>query len=641
MRLRTLLLLLTIVALAGTAPTSNAPLWAQGDDPPPQLQCLFNASSARPIQVQPGVGATVVGTIDPNRVYAVRGTALSDTGDRWYQIALSLTQSGWVRADGSQVAGRDCGLVPVLSPEFATPPPAPTATPDPAAATPTPAATQPDANPSSATPTATQTATATFPGSNCPLDFIGFLPTRFTPTSDTAQLVPGATLIVRTAPNVTAPSIGSLQAGAVDDVALVSGPSCTAGVVWWEVSATTPTDTVIGWVPESSVAANRYYLQPPALAEPTPDPAAPTAADDRDADMTPTPPRDFDTDAPVISTTNAATLQVVRTVDLDTSATAALATSTDHLAVIASEGVQVYDYPALTLNANLTDTLANRLPPTPGVDAVPTAIAFDQFGDYLVVGYSSGALSLLELEQGILIELRDGHRAPVTSISFDPDNRTMMTTSGTIPGLPGAATDFSVMLWDITTFDAAAGTVQVIYDVGIDQTAAVLNGTFTRSGVSVVRIVGGVLVLNDEGDVQARFALDEFATGTLGNLVAGPAAVFGDENTVLFSNDLDLDGTQFDAVTAWNVVTGISTERVFAATGRLPTIDRLPTDAGLLVRLGQLNDGMAALFVVAADADDTLATVPHDRPLYGVAFTADARALLLLDASGLRVLQAG
>lgn len=594
--------------------------------PAPRFNCLLSSTQSPQVQAQPGDGAVLVGVVQRNRVYTVQGEASSPDGVRWYRIAYTATQNGWVLAANAEINGPDCALIPELDTSFAAPPP--TATPS-ATLNPTPtfdAGTELEGEIAvTVTPDTAPADPATFPNSNCPLDFTGFLPTRFSADATTATLAPGVTLIARSEPATTAAAVGNLQSGAVEEIVLLDGPTCVAGVVWWlvtvEAADSDPGAAIEGWVPESSVAANRYYLEPPPADTPT---------------STPEPRAALLEDAPPISTSNAASLALIREIELDTVPTSAIATTEGYVAVIAAAGVTVYDYPALTRNDNLSDTIQTRTPTaiapeTAPLDDEPTALQFDQFGDFLAVGYRSGAVVLLELEQGILIELRDGHRAPVSSISFDPENRLMLTTSGTLGGLEPDSPDYSVILWDLPSLDASTATLEIFFDARLDIDGPVQNSTFTRSGIPVLRVPGAVLALAEDGSVDNRLEFDELNTLLPGNLVAAPASMFDDEDVVLFSGETP--------VAAWDALQNEQIGRTFAERGRLPNIDRLPADDTLILTAFQSTAGDPALFVEDTATVATLATLRYARPLYAAAFAADDSALLLLDVTGLRVFQ--
>lgn len=595
-------------------PTAVQPPQAEPTSPPSQnLNCLLTSTNSALVQSLPGTGpsAVIIGQIARNRVYTVQGQATSSTGVLWYRIAFTGTQNGWVEALQSSIAGPDCTIIPTVDVSFATPPQptlSPSTTPPSA-----PSETQPPA-PADTTTTPTATAPpAAFPDSNCPAGFVGFLPTQFSDLGQAAQIVAGATLPLRAEPSLQSTNLGTLQAATGQVLVLDDGPSCTNGVVWWQVSGA---DTRVGWVPESSVSTNSYFLEPVAVEPPTDPPTTATA--------TAVLPDGIQPDATRITATNASALASVQTLALDTTPRSALAVTDGFVAVISDARVDVYDYPALTLNTNLTDTLAAQQRDR-AADTLPTALQFDRFGSYLAVGYADGAVTLLELEQAVIVTLAAAHTAPVSSISFDPENRTMLSVSGAPLGLEVTATDYSVVLWDLSTFDAAAGTMATLYDM--PTAGPVLDATFTRSGIPVLRVVGSVIALDEAGIPRARLALDEAGIVRARSITPAPTTLFDDEDTVLYSVG--------ESVGAWNVVLeeGIGG---FVQGGPLAAIDLLLDEESLLLTA---TGNTLTLQNTANDAAPVVVSLSFEQAIIAVALAPSGDTLLILDGFGLNALQ--
>jgi hypothetical protein len=117
----------------------------------------------------------------------------------------------------------------------------------------------------------------------CPTGFAGFLIPRLSVNQQaqvtTASGVPNR---LRNAPTTSAAQIGQINPG--QQVAIVGGPACADGIVWWQVSL----DGQTGWTAEG-LLPDSYYLEPIGAAGATAVPTAVTGAPETTGEAIPLP----------------------------------------------------------------------------------------------------------------------------------------------------------------------------------------------------------------------------------------------------------------------------------------------------------------------------------------------------------------
>ncbi|MEO0563833.1 MAG: SH3 domain-containing protein, partial [Chloroflexota bacterium] len=107
----------------------------------------------------------------------------------------------------------------------------------------------------------------------CPPGFEGYAQPRLMPGAE-GIVLPGGANRVRSAPNTSGEVLGNIPSG--DTFITLRGPSCTDGIVWFEVDA----NGLIGWTAES--VDGEYFVQPTGAGRtiniPTPPEVPPAAA---------------------------------------------------------------------------------------------------------------------------------------------------------------------------------------------------------------------------------------------------------------------------------------------------------------------------------------------------------------------------
>lgn len=416
------------VAWMATVVPAQSTSHAQTDRP----FCLLSSTETLNIYSEPSTATIRVGLIQANRVYPVLATTATADGS-WYQVELSDTQSGWVQAQNAQVGGDGCPAVPAIIVTM-TAPSIPTAT--------------------GVSPTATVARTDTRPAivaGDCPANFEGYVLSRLRVGMDTATVAPSAFAVLREAPASSSAVVGRLSPTTV--IVVEDGPYCDEGIVWWLVAGA----DLSGWTAESSVSTQTYFLLPPLVAEQVP------AA------------------SPPITPDNAADLALAAVLTVDTNPRQ-VATSTRQLALTSAGGVVIYDY----ASGIVQDALTADLMPLLAEDPI-SAVRFDQYGDFLLIGQQSGQLIIFETTQGIIVRLPTTHTTPILSLHIDPDNRRLLSVSAD-----------RVMLWDLGSFDAVNSTLAVLWTAGAPGGRALYGGMLTTDGTPIVLSEQGLLVLDAE-----------------------------------------------------------------------------------------------------------------------------------------------
>lgn len=469
---------------------------------PTATVCTLNATvPAANVRTGPSIDFDIVGTAPNSESYLVVGrTANND----WYQIQYSDQQQGWVGSSVSQVSG-NCDSVPII--EDATPTVC-TLSGNGAIVRQSPTTTAlnlgtlrsgqtfevlgttPDRNwyyiqylpqqggwvgsgvatlsgPCTALPTLSVGATSTPtlnasggipPGMNCPVSFSNYLPPRIQRDDTTTTVAEGVFLSLRAQPNAQSAVVASLPPGTVI-AQILDGPACANGVVWWQVQHANN----IGWVPESNLGSNVYYLEP-----------ATVATNDR------------------ITANNAGQLATVGELDLNAQT---LAFGAEQLALATENGVELYNYPALDALPDLSAMLA-----IPANIDRATALTYSPDGRFLAAGYQSGRIRLLDLSTGSVIALAGDHFNTVNDLAFN------------LEGLMVSVSDDTLKVWDLNSLNTITGVAPTIFEYSAE--SPLLNVAITPEGTPYVAVVTPTALQVFDAISQQSFYRYDFATET-------------------------------------------------------------------------------------------------------------------------------
>ncbi len=392
-------------SMAGGTP---APTAAPGTPQPtatlPPNTCLLTTIGAfSNVRTAPSLEGVVVTEIFENRTYRVYGMTADSS---WY-----LIEEGWVSNTVSQVQG-ECFNLPIL-----------------------------DASVSSG-------ATVQYP---CPPDWAGYMPPRIQLGDPTATVQQGGVPNrLRAEPTTLAEIVGEAQPGTGFN-AILAGPACNEGFVWWRVDY----GGIVAWTVESSGSTREYYLepfrrdgtaaQPTTTAQPQPQP----------------PPAASGSFGPPITTQNVNALGLVQTLPLDDARSIVWSPDGTQFAVFTTTGVQILTYPALENNPIQENAALNYQPTSTVVDATQfrgDALAFSFDGRYLAIGYVDGAIQVVDFESGRIAFLPQEHTAPISALAFHPSRNVLLSVSGRFEN----TTDWTLKLWDFDTLDMAAGTAAIV-----------------------------------------------------------------------------------------------------------------------------------------------------------------------------------
>ena len=279
---------------------------------------------------------------------------------------------------------------------------APTATPA-ASPTPTPL-------PTIVPPTATP-----LPGREvCP----GAMLTRLSVGQSARVASPGASPI-RAAPDTTTTILAQIEPG--QPVAIVDGPECSGGMVWWQVDH----QMIVGWIPEGQNGV--YWLEPmtdaPTRPAPTPGPS-PTPRPHASVDLPPGRQPITLSSAPRLAPFVERAFQ---------QASSALAWSTDGFTLaVAGEGT-IWLFAAENFSAPPRMLRAGT---SPVHDVAFSPIAAGQ----MVTAHDDGAIRLWDVAIGGQIAVLAQLGAPVRALTYNEDGSLLAAAAGN-----------TIMLWDPVT----------------------------------------------------------------------------------------------------------------------------------------------------------------------------------------------
>ena len=363
--------------------------------------CNFFSNGAA-VRTAPDKSAETIETLQSGALQVVLGTSVDGA---WYYVQLTRGRAGWVDGTDGEVAG-GCETLPVVN-------------------------TGPSDSPVSAT---------------CPADFSGYLTPRIGVGSTNVTVAEGVFLAMRDAPSPQGNVVASVPPGLAFD-AVLDGPACTAGSVWWQVEL----DSFVGWIPESNAGSGLYYVTGTML-----DPARITP--ENLGDLTVQAQIDFGT--------------VV--IDVAWSSNSAL------LVVVGEESTQVITYPDLEPATAYNDRLATIIGDT------VTAATFDPNGVWLALGYQSGMVRLLNLEDGTLTTLLNGHTEAVSLMVLNADG--LLATINDTADQPSL-----LKVWDVAQLDRGTGFAPAVVEVTLAGAATGL--AFGTDGMTLaVSIATGVQV---------------------------------------------------------------------------------------------------------------------------------------------------
>lgn len=453
---------------------------AQSDD----LFCNLSSDSNAGIYQEPRPDSWRVGAVDPTGIYPVRARTETTDGT-WYQVALANGQTGWVAATMSTIGGDDCDDLPTVTTTFSL---APTQAP---AATLSSTEGSGESSTETSTENSAENSTENDTENGCPADFAGYLPPRLSIGME-GNVDGSVFAVIRDAPSNAAESRGRLWPDT--GFTVEAGPVCADGLVWWQVR----TNEVTAWSVEGSPTTDLYFLVP----------RQPTVW--------------VNAASPPITPENAADLRLSARLDSDV-ATILIATSTDQVAIAnADNAVQFYAYPSgdplPDLNAALLPIVAQ--------DPV-TALGYDRYGDFLLVGHASGALTIVETTQGIISPITTRHTTPIVGFSLDSTNSRLLSISA-----DGAA------LWDLTTFDAVNATLDTQWHIPPPQGRAIEAGVLTPDGTPILLTEGGLAVLDRTAGEMVGDFVD---VGTEAPSLLRPAPLsLGVADGVVFTNTTEV-----------------------------------------------------------------------------------------------------
>ena len=213
----------------------------------------------------------------------------------------------------------------------------------------------------------------------CPPDYPGLLPPRIDIGKRNARIASHSIANrLRAAPDVAAEQIGEIPPRALLD-AVLDGPACKDTHVWWQVESA----GVVGWTVESDLKFNFYYLEP-----------STSEAEAVSASKNPFVETFSLTEQPasnrIIHSANAAALDTIGLLAIETPRQIAWSPDAAELAVVADDGsIRRYGYPELTFISSA---------PAPTASRRVSVIAYHPLGAKLAVGGADGLVTLIDLE---------------------------------------------------------------------------------------------------------------------------------------------------------------------------------------------------------------------------------------------------
>lgn len=545
---------LVILALMGIAMAGPlTPAIAQTDSP----LCLLSSTTSVPILDQPSSDGVRVGTVSSQRVYPVLERVIVEgpTAATWIAIEVSPTQRGWVLDDGVTLGGDGCTAIEttvlVIDPT-ATPTNTPIATP---AATTTPPLV-------AATPSDT---------SDCPAGFVGYLPPRLSIGMDDATTAERVFAVLRDTPAINGTISGRVNPATT--ITIEEGPICTNGIVWWRVA----TDDLTGWTAESNVATGDYFIVPP---------ASPTLIGPA---------------APALTADNVGEVVLQNQITIETTP-AEYAIGASSVTIGTADGIQHLAYPDGELDEELSTFLTDALG-----DATPTAIAYDTYGSFVLIGAADGTLLLSVADQAVLMLLDSNHETAISTLAFSPDNSQLLAISSD-----------RVTLYDLTSYDAVNATLDTIVDSPAPDDTVFSTGVITTDGTPIIITDDGISTLDVESGAIISSDLTVQEPRNI-QIIAAPPSVAGNAVWMLDAGALVQVDVMDDSISVSRLELG-SNISSFAV-----------NNAGTLLAT---TDGFAVQFY-ALPSFEQVATISNPDTL-AVAFTADGRGVVMLTTATLQ-----
>lgn len=387
----------------------------------------------------------------------------------------------------------------------------------------------------------------------CPANFAGYVTPRVQRTDPTASVVPTYNLNMFAMPSTSSTLLTSIPGGTSFGM-ILDGPACNEGIVWWRVTL----GERDGWVPESDVQQQQYFIEPYQG-------GATTGSGTGSGSGT----------APETTPTGAITAQTVASIarmqslnfEAGSYTDIAWAPDSSKLALISADGVELHSYPTLQPDMVLDPVLQN-----PGDDAA-TALAFHPNGQYLVIGYQSGAIMIVELGATRTQMLNVGHNDVISSLSFDAQGTRMLSSSGYVYASFPETFDFSVKVWNFSTFQMGSGAMDSIfqYQVPANEASPVLDAAFTPDGDVALITPSDVRVLGVGG---VTHQMQRFATA--GAAIQGANVTwYNSGSVVLYTNG--------SAILALDTTTGtINRDIASSPPGTMLAFDQAPGNQALL-----------------------------------------------------------
>lgn len=323
----------------------------------------------------------------------------------------------------------------------------------------------------------------------CPPGYVpSYLPTRLS-IGAVAQIEDGeAPTVVRAQPQRSAERLGLFQPGA--EIEVLDGPQCGAGFVWWRATD----GNLTGWTVESSVDANDYFIeliqagtQPPTntTTGTTPSTTSSTTGTDTtstngtgtgtgtgtqpDGTLPSMPPADLQ---PLTQANIVATQPIAQVAGVNNARDVLYTRGGDFLAVLDGNSAELYSVPTyqpLPVNATMRSA--------EGVRA--TAIAFDANDNYLIIGFDSGFVFLVDLQRALVFRIAIAAGGPINDIAISDGNRMALAVGG--EGTPSQLT-----VYDFNRLEATTGDIPQLFnqfyeapvlDVGFASDTVVLGAT--------------------------------------------------------------------------------------------------------------------------------------------------------------------
>lgn len=316
---------------------------------------------------------------------------------------------------------------------------------------------------------------------------------------------------------------------------------------------------------------------------------------------------------------NVGQLQRWQTVAIETDVGARMAWSPSgqQVAVIEADGVRLYAYPRMQALMAFNQILQEA-----SSQYRATALRFDHAEQYLAIGYENGRIQFLNLENGALITLVNGHRSRVSSLDFSPDNTRLLSSSGLVVEELPERFDFSVRLWDFTTLQSN-GAMQMLWQVDSPDDAPFRQAIFTENGLAVAISAEHLYSLSSVGVMQTTASSSPlFSLEALQEASRAPLALWAEAGNIQ----------------VYDGASGVSTSLVNAPFGQVEQLIQAPyraEDGVWFAALIRAENGEAFLTFMGSDG-----VVKAQFTMIGVvevAFHPDAQTVAILREDALEV----